>query len=137
MEQQSPDAERISTDPSVIGQQLVALTQEVQRIAFEQKEMKEELAFFHDRIDNLEMCNRQAPHVESALNTALQRIKVTEDAIRNLQIINCTTRFEILEATCEHLTIRANRLAGQIAEFERLLSMHRIGLRWSQIVLYV
>ena len=88
--------------------------------------MKEELAFFHDRIDNLEVCNRQAPHVESALNTALQRIKVTEDAIHNLQIINCATRFEILEATCEHLTIRANRLAGQIAEFERLPSVHRI-----------
>ena len=88
--------------------------------------MQEELLFFHDRIDNLEHCNRQAPHVESALNTALQRIKMTEDAIRNLQIINCATRFEISEATCEHLTIRANRLAVQIAEFERLLSIHRM-----------
>ena len=134
MEQESPKSEitsgtvpdRPSTDLREIRRLLTALTQEVQRIASKQREMQEELLFFNDRIDNLEQCNRQASHVENALDTALQRMRVTEEAIRNLQIINCATRFEILEATCEHLTIRANRLAFQIAEFERLLSIHRI-----------
>ena len=134
MEQESPKSEiasgtvpdRPSTDLHEIRPLLTALEKEVQRIASRQREIQEELLFFNDRIDNLEQCNRQASHVENALDTALQRMRVTEEAIRNLQIINCTTRFEILEATCEHLTIRANRLAFQIAEFERLLSIHRI-----------
>ena len=116
------DLDRTSRYLRETSQQLNTLSAEMQRIAAKQDELAEE----HDRIDNLEHCNRHATSVESAVNTALQRIRITEEAIRNIQLIKSETRFQILEATCEHLTIRANRLATRVADFERLLSVYRI-----------
>ena len=87
---------------------------------------------FHDRIDNLEYCDCNQGHfqqlqvTENAVDIALQRIRLTEESIRNIERTNAATRFQILEATCEHLAVRVNRLASRIAEFERLLNLYTI-----------
>ena len=113
-----------------IQQQLSRLTAEVQRISNKQNQISEEVRVFHDRIDNLEHCNQdhfqQLQVTENAVDIALQRIRLTEESIRNIQRTNAGTRFQILEATCEHLAVRVNRLATRIAELERLLNLYRI-----------
>ena len=108
------------------GRRDIILSTEMLRVAAKHDELAEEVLMSHDRIDNLGHCNRQATNIEGAVNTALQRIRITEEAIRNIHLSNSETCFQILEATCEHLTVRANRLATRIADFERLLSAYRI-----------
>ena len=73
----SDDLDRTSRYLPKISQQLNTLSAKVQRIAAKQDELAGEVLMFHDRIDNLEHCNRQATSVESAVNTALQRIRIT------------------------------------------------------------
>ena len=116
----SDDPDRTSRYLSEICQQINKLSAEIQRVSAKQEELAQEVLMLHDRIDNLEHCNRQATDIEGAVQAALQRIRITEDAIRNIHIINSETRFQILEATCEHLTVRANRLATMIVT--RILS---------------
>ena len=109
------DPDRTSRHLHEISRQPNTLSTEIRRVAAKQDELAEEVLMFHDRIDNLEHCNRQTTSVEGAVNAALQRIRITQEAIRNIHLINSETRFQILEATCEHLTVRANGIATRTA----------------------
>ena len=94
----SDDLDRTSRYFREISQQINVLSAEMRHVAAKQDELAQEILMFHDRIGNLEHCNRQATDIEGAMNAALQRIRITEEAIRNIHIINSETCFQILEA---------------------------------------
>ena len=94
------DPDRTSRHLHEISQQLNILSTEMRRVAAKQDELAEEVLMFHDRIDNLEHCNRQATNIEGAVNTALQRIRITKEAIRNL-LSNPRSYLRTLDSSCE------------------------------------
>ena len=62
---------------------------------------------------------------EGTFDTLFQRIRMTEDCIMVLERRNLETRLQILEATCEQVTIRVAHLTNRIAEIDRLLRVNQ------------
>ena len=94
------------------------------------QQITDDMNFVSDRLDNLEERNRghfqQTASLQNSVEVILQRVRCSEEPIRNLERAALLSRTVALEVTAEHQAIANARVSCRVEELERLLERYNV-----------